>query len=63
MWSEFKDVKQLIFECAHVKMMLCTLSLVIANAKKGFYDIIVSFIAYKILRYKICSRFENITET
>lgn len=79
MCSENEDVKHLIFECEHVKMIWSTLSLVIGfdiqwkhvilgfyferNTKIRYFNTIVSFIAYKIFKYKMCCRSQKKTET
>lgn len=79
MCSENEDVKHLIFECKHVKMIWSTLSLVIGfdiqwkhvilgfyferNTKIRYFNTIVSFIAYKIFKYKMCCRSQKKTET
>lgn len=68
MCSEIEDVKHLIFECKHVKMIWSTLSLVIEfdiqwrhvilgfyfkrNAKNTNFTTIVSYTAYKYLNIK-----------
>lgn len=79
MCSETENVKHLIFECEHVKMIWSTLSLAIGfdiqwkhvilgfyfdrNTKIRYFITIVSFIACKIFKYKMCCRSQKKTET